>query len=88
MKILVLAFVGLALTLTIGVILLKALWFLVLLPFKLLGAIGAGLLSLAFVPVLAIGGLLAFVGFIVALLCLPVIIPVALVGAVLFALVC
>ena len=88
MEILVLAFVGLALALTVGVILLKVLWFLVLLPFKLLGAIGAGLLSLMLIPLLFVGGLVACAGFVAALALLPVIVPVVVVGAVLFAIVC
>ena len=75
MEILILAVLGLVFTLTVLVVVLKLLIALVLIPFKLLGAILGGAAKLA------VAAALLFVGLVVLAL-LPVLVPVAIVSGV------
>jgi hypothetical protein len=72
---------GLVFSLTVLVVVLKLLIALVLIPFKLLGAILGGAAKLAVAAALLCGGL-------VVLALLPVLVPVAIVSGVAVALLC
>lgn len=80
MEILILAALGLVFALTVAVVVLKLLVTLVLIPFKLLGAILGGAAKLAVATLLCVG--------LVVLALLPVLVPVAIVSGVAVALLC
>jgi hypothetical protein len=87
MEVVVLGLVAMALVLTLGVIALKLLWVgakvffgLIVLPFKLLGALVGSVVGLALAPVAVVFGTLLVVGIMIGLVFLPLLVPVVLVA--------